>query len=149
METSNGLDPDLQDKILFIFNNDYEKLKKILLSCAYSSTVQKIPTVMRIGCIGTLMSMSRMCLENQEKMENQLKILLYMRDFEKLNIPQSINQFESCNKTALAKSLWLSHRNSIGGLHLIVKICIDYGIYDDLLENALKGLALKNEVLFN
>ena len=42
--------------------------------------------------------------------ERYLKLLLYLLDFELLKFPQSLSEFEKCNKDALAKSLWLSHR---------------------------------------
>jgi hypothetical protein len=35
----NGLDTDLQEKILFIYNDDDETLKKILLAAANSSVI--------------------------------------------------------------------------------------------------------------
>jgi hypothetical protein len=103
---------------------------------------------MRIGCFGTVLSMSSGVIENQDTMEQHLRALLYMKDFEILNISQSFNQFNSCNKMALAKSLWVTHRKSVDGLRLIIKLCIDYGISDDLLENALNALFLKDDVSF-
>lgn len=38
-----------------------------------------------------------------------MQMLLYLADFEELKIQQTLKEFISCNKDALARSLWVSH----------------------------------------
>lgn len=40
-------------------------------------------------------------------------MVMYFTEFDKLGINQTVKQFEECDKQALARSLWVSHRENI------------------------------------
>ena len=48
-----------------------------------------------------------------------MQMLLYLADFEELRIIQSLRDFGECDKEALARSLWLYHRDK-------PKVCAPY-----------------------
>jgi Rough deal protein C-terminal region len=92
-------------------------------------------------------SLTLLTKEEQNTAKKYLQLLLYLQDFEQLRITQSLSEFEKCNKKALAKSLWISHRNSVEGLRLICKLCIDYSILDGLVQNVLEALQNMKDVI--
>ncbi|KAJ3339464.1 hypothetical protein HDU91_001015 [Kappamyces sp. JEL0680] len=73
---------------------------------------------------------------------NQLQLILYCAECEKIGLKQSTSDFYSSDKHGLARSLWLTHRSNQTALRLICGLCFDYQIQDDvLLANALQALS--------
>jgi hypothetical protein len=81
--------------------------------------------------------------------QKHMQLLLYVVEFESLSIPQSLADFDSADKSALVKSIWLSHQDDVRALKLICRICLDYQIQDaKLLANVLWNLKEFGEYLF-
>ncbi|KAJ1540472.1 hypothetical protein HK096_010889, partial [Nowakowskiella sp. JEL0078] len=106
----------------------------------------KISTVHRIRALSVVFQLAGPKELKEMNMEyNDIKdymtMLLYLADFEELRISQTLKEFTSCDKEALARSLWLNHNSESKVVQLLCNICLDYGICDLILwENALERL---------
>jgi hypothetical protein len=68
-------------------------------------------------------------------------MLLYLEDFESLQIIQSLRDFAECDYEALARSLWVKYKEEPKALLLIANIMFDYSVPDsELWRNVLDKL---------
>jgi len=68
-----------------------------------------------------------------------------MVDFEELRFPQSLAQFQVCNKESLVRGLWREHSSNQRVLRLMSRIMLQYEVVDNILWQSLlyKMLDLK------
>lgn len=144
-------EPVNQDRMIFLLHGKMawgiKNLNAFVLLPA-----NKISVDARVRALSVLSRISKMeDLEvdmDQVAIDKQLKLILYCRDLEVLNMSQSTLEFENCDKHSLARSIWLAKRGDLVGLHLICKLCFDYEIDDNQLwNNVLMTLMQKNDVL--
>ncbi|KAJ8323671.1 hypothetical protein O5D80_007560 [Batrachochytrium dendrobatidis] len=134
---------DLQNQIHYLFERNSQLGSQLLLRLAYQSST-KVDTWMRVRALSALIRLTKQ--SDMEEMSKKgvwhyMQMTMYLKEFQDLNIVQSLQDFDQCNKGAFVQSLWLSHRNSVKGLRLICKICIDYMIMDgELLYNVFLQL---------
>ncbi|KAH9273082.1 hypothetical protein BASA83_004659 [Batrachochytrium salamandrivorans] len=113
-------------------------------------TSSKVDTWMRVRALLALLRLTK--ASDMEEMSNKgvwhyIQMTMYLKEFQDLNIVQSLQYFDQCDKGAFVRSLWLSHHNNVKGLRLICKICIDYEVIDgELLYNVLSQLGQKQDV---
>ncbi|KAJ3115355.1 hypothetical protein HDU96_000782 [Phlyctochytrium bullatum] len=87
--------------------------------------------------------------KNYTDLREYLKMLLFLADFEELQIVHSLKEFRDCSKEALARSLWLRYGKSLKVLQLITNICFEYEVQDlKLWEQLLKGLIQQDAILY-
>ena len=144
---------EIQQHIIFLFRQDVKKGSQRLLQLAYMDNV-KVTTSTRIRALSVLLQLVDLKDVNSrkgydEEVRTYLRMLMYLKEFEELRIVQSLQELHSCDKGALARSLWLSHRNDLKALRLVCKLCIDYRVFDgELLHNALHELVAKQDYRF-
>ncbi|KAI8911677.1 hypothetical protein EDD86DRAFT_203002 [Gorgonomyces haynaldii] len=139
---------DLSHCIIKMYQNERLQCKKILLSCAYAHNL-KITTRTRICALSTFCLLAEPDSDELTQCNKYLKLLLYLLDFEQLKISQSLSEFEKCDKEALVKSLWLTHRDQTLALQLMAKLLMDYQIQDPTLsENIFDALYQHNQFAF-
>ncbi|RKO93327.1 rough deal protein C-terminal region-domain-containing protein, partial [Blyttiomyces helicus] len=106
----------------------------------------KVSTFSRVRAISVLFQLaSANDLKNAgvdyTVLKKYMQTLLYLADFEELQIVQTTKDFDACDKEALARSLWVNHRDEPKVVQLICNICLDYEIHDATLwQNALHRL---------
>ncbi|KAI9359245.1 rough deal protein C-terminal region-domain-containing protein [Zopfochytrium polystomum] len=139
----------LQRRAVYLLKSvDLQKGVAFCLTCAYNEKT----TITTVPRIKSLLILFQLIADNDynngpelnfslDGVKTDLQYLLYMADFEELRIVQSLNEFKSVDKAALARSLWVHHGREPKALQLILNICLDYKIYDlTLWENSLKRL---------
>ncbi|KAL2913082.1 hypothetical protein HK105_207427 [Polyrhizophydium stewartii] len=143
----------LQNEILFVFERNPQQGAQLLLRFAYQPS-NKIETWARVRALTVLLRLSRLSeLPSKELSEEDvwqyMRMMMYLKEFQELNIVQSLQEFMHCDKAAFVRSLWLSHRNDAKGLRLICKLSIDYNVLDgELLHSVLVRLVEKGELHF-
>ncbi|KAJ3089821.1 Kinetochore-associated protein 1 [Quaeritorhiza haematococci] len=138
----------VQMRLLYVFRSfPIKNAIAVLIDYAYKRQTSKVQTLQRLRALSLLLQMAspQQLAANNTPPYNELKrymqMLLYLADFEELNIIQHIKDFSDCDKEALARSLWVNHGNEPKVVQLICNICLDFEIWDSVLwENALRRL---------
>ncbi|KAJ2616940.1 hypothetical protein H4S08_000538 [Coemansia sp. RSA 1365] len=68
--------------------------------------------------------------QQPEDVRQYLQALLYLADFEYVGIPMSMSDFLSCEKPALARSIWVEHHADPKAVQLICNMCLDFAVND-------------------
>ncbi|KAJ2080670.1 hypothetical protein H4R24_002907 [Coemansia sp. RSA 988] len=68
--------------------------------------------------------------QQPEDVRQYLQALLYLADFEYVGIPLSMSDFLSCEKPALARSIWVEHHANPKAVQLICNMCLDFAVDD-------------------
>ncbi|KAJ3027579.1 Kinetochore-associated protein 1, partial [Rhizophlyctis rosea] len=136
----------IQKRLLYLLRyGPMQRSVKLLTEYAYQPTA-KVLTLNRVRALSVLFQLaSPSDLESvgtkYVDVKKYMQMLLYLADFEELRIIQSLREFGDCDKEALARSLWLYHRDKPKVVQLICNICLDYNIHDlTLWESALHSL---------
>ncbi|KAL1915878.1 uncharacterized protein VTP21DRAFT_6266 [Calcarisporiella thermophila] len=147
--SSSAQEISLQMRILYLLRcESIETSVRLLLKFAYQpshKSSQKITTLARIRSIGVLLQLASPQeigrVQKYSEVRTYMQMLLYLADFEELEIPLSLKEFINCNKDALARSLWVKHNQEPKVIQLICNLCLDNQIYDmTLWENTLARL---------
>ncbi|KAJ3048663.1 hypothetical protein HK097_010321 [Rhizophlyctis rosea] len=136
----------IQKRLLYLLRyGPVQKSITLLTEFAYQPSA-KILTLNRVRALSVLFQLAGPAdLEevgvNHGDVKKYMQMLLYLADFEELRIIQSLRDFGECDKEALARSLWLYHRDKPKVVQLICNICLDYNIHDlTLWDSALRSL---------
>lgn len=137
-------------------SNKHVQLKYLLSSMTISEAAESIlsyssrpeaqvRTLNRIRALRVLFDIAPMTIMNLNEGDDILsyfQMLLYLADFEELQVPQTLREFASCDKKAFARSLWLQYPENEKCIQLICNICIDYNISDSSIwDMALQRLS--------
>ncbi|XP_078277801.1 kinetochore-associated protein 1 isoform X2 [Rhinoraja longicauda] len=71
------------------------------------------------------------------QIKHYLKYCIYLAEFEILNIPYTIESFQSSPKEGLIKGLWKHHNHEPRAVRLITELSLDYRVYDAQLWNGI------------
>ncbi|PIA14304.1 hypothetical protein COEREDRAFT_10501 [Coemansia reversa NRRL 1564] len=83
--------------------------------------------------------------QQPDDVRQYLQALLYLADFEYVGIPLSMSDFLSCEKPALARSIWVEHHADTKAVQLICNMCLDFAVDDcNLLLRMLPQLLTAN-----
>ncbi|KAH0625613.1 hypothetical protein JD844_015200 [Phrynosoma platyrhinos] len=66
-----------------------------------------------------------------------LKCLIYLAEFEVLNIPYTYESFNSTPKEGMIKGLWKNHSQKPMAVKLMTELSLEYKVHDSLLWNGL------------
>ncbi|KAJ1980589.1 hypothetical protein H4R34_002402 [Dimargaris verticillata] len=122
-----------------------------LLEFAYKSKSSKVTSLNRVRALSVLLQVATPHEISQTQDCAQVKeylfTLLYLADFESLRITQSMADFMSSRKGALARSIWVNHHTDPKAVQLVCNLCLDYAVHDaPLMESVVQRLmALKQE----
>ncbi|XP_008118075.1 kinetochore-associated protein 1 isoform X3 [Anolis carolinensis] len=72
-----------------------------------------------------------------ENVKQFLKCLIYLAEFEVLNIPYTYESFHSTPKEGLVKGLWKNHSHKPMAVKLMTELSLDYQVHDAQLWNGL------------
>ncbi|XP_061458335.1 kinetochore-associated protein 1 isoform X2 [Rhineura floridana] len=72
-----------------------------------------------------------------EKVKCFLKCLIYLAQFEILNIPYTYESFHSTPKEAMIKGLWKNHSHEPMAVKLVTELSLEYKVHSPLLWNGL------------
>ncbi|KAJ1918265.1 hypothetical protein H4219_002737 [Mycoemilia scoparia] len=127
----------LRKKIIYILSAyPQEEAIPYLLEYAYKNQ-RGIPSLNRVRSLDILFSIATpreiQGSQNPNQVRKYMRALVYLADFEHLEIPQTCTEFLECSKPSLARSLWLTHHDNPKVAQLISNICIDFQIYDIVL----------------
>ncbi|KAJ2747383.1 hypothetical protein GGI20_000521 [Coemansia sp. BCRC 34301] len=115
----------------------------MLLDFAYKSP--GVAFLCRVRALGILLSIA----SNEDithvlppaDVHQYLQALLYIADFEHVGIRQSTADFLSCDKAALARSIWIDHHEDAKVTLLVCNMCLDFRVDDsDLIARMLSQL---------
>uniref|UniRef100_A0A670KE02 Kinetochore associated 1 n=1 Tax=Podarcis muralis TaxID=64176 RepID=A0A670KE02_PODMU len=72
-----------------------------------------------------------------EEVRNFLKCLIFLAQFEILNIPYTYSTFHSTPKEGMIKGLWKNHSHEPMAVKLVAELSLEYKVHDPLLWNGL------------
>ncbi|XP_042298111.1 kinetochore-associated protein 1 isoform X2 [Sceloporus undulatus] len=72
-----------------------------------------------------------------EEVKHFLKCLIYLAEFEVLNIPYTYESFHSTPKEGMIKGLWKNHSQKPMAVKLMTELSLEYKVHDSLLWNGL------------
>ncbi|KAJ1967885.1 hypothetical protein IWQ62_001575 [Dispira parvispora] len=116
-----------------------------LLEFAYKEKSSKVSSLNRVRALSVLFQVASPTdinpIQNYDQVKEYLMALVYLGDFESLQITQSISDFISSRKDALTRSLWVNYHSLPKTAQLVCNLCLDYEIHDGtLLESVLQQL---------
>ncbi|KAJ1723734.1 hypothetical protein LPJ53_001959 [Coemansia erecta] len=80
-------------------------------------------------------------LQEPEDVHAYLQALVYLADFDYVGIPQSNSDFISCDKPALARSVWVDCYEDPKAVQLVCNMCLDFAVDDcNLMVQLLRRL---------
>ncbi|KAJ2870062.1 hypothetical protein GGH93_005857 [Coemansia aciculifera] len=115
----------------------------VLLDFAYKSP--GIAFLCRVRALGILLSIASSediaLVLPPADVHQYLQALLYIADFEHVGIRQSTADFLSCDKAALARSIWIDYHEDAKVTLLVCNMCLDFRVDDsDLITRMLSQL---------
>ena len=136
-------------RIMYIMQADsLQKNALFLLNYAYSKRPSKITYENRVSAMKLLFNVaSKKVIESvantsMDELKDYMKSLIYLSELEHLNLNQTIESFQRCNKEGLVKGLWKNHKDNARAILLIADICLDTKIPDpQIWTNILRQLS--------
>ncbi|XP_075033881.1 kinetochore-associated protein 1 [Mixophyes fleayi] len=65
-----------------------------------------------------------------DQVKYYLKCCIYLSEFEILNIPYSLESFQSSPKEGMIKGLWKNHSHEARAVRLVTELSLEYRVYD-------------------
>uniref|UniRef100_A0A670KE24 Kinetochore associated 1 n=1 Tax=Podarcis muralis TaxID=64176 RepID=A0A670KE24_PODMU len=120
---------------------------RILYECTVSTTspigVNKLTFAHRSRALKCLLFLADPCAVETlfkkplEEVRNFLKCLIFLAQFEILNIPYTYSTFHSTPKEGMIKGLWKNHSHEPMAVKLVAELSLEYKVHDPLLWNGL------------
>ncbi|XP_033030279.1 kinetochore-associated protein 1 [Lacerta agilis] len=120
---------------------------RILYECTVSRTspigVSKLTFAHRSRALKCLLCLADPCAVETlfkmplEEVRNFLKCLIFLAQFEILNIPYTYSTFQSTPKEGMIKGLWKNHSHEPMAVKLVAELSLEYKVHDRLLWNGL------------
>ncbi|XP_060125558.1 kinetochore-associated protein 1 isoform X2 [Zootoca vivipara] len=120
---------------------------RILYECTVSTTspigVNKLTFAHRSRALKCLLCLADPCAVETlfkkplEEVKNFLKCLIFLAQFEILNIPYTYSTFHSTPKEGMIKGLWKNHSYEPMAVKLVAELSLEYKVHDPLLWNGL------------
>ncbi|XP_071504367.1 kinetochore-associated protein 1-like [Diadema antillarum] len=114
-----------------------------LLSVAFKESSTHMTTGCQIRALRCLFSLADDKLietasnRKMADLRDYLKNLVYVREFEALNVAMDLSTFTSSNKEGLVKGLWRNHNHEPRSIRLIANLCLEYKVHDKNLWNSI------------
>ncbi|XP_041477806.1 kinetochore-associated protein 1-like isoform X2 [Lytechinus variegatus] len=114
-----------------------------LLNVAFKQTSTHVTTGCQVRALRCLFSLSDDDIISKvsklpvSELREYLKNLVYLSEFEALNIAMDISTFTSSNKASLVRGLWKNHNHEPRSVRLIAELCLEYEIHDIHLWNSM------------
>ncbi|XP_030841884.1 kinetochore-associated protein 1 [Strongylocentrotus purpuratus] len=114
-----------------------------LLNVAFKQTSTHVTTGCQVRALRCLFSLSddavisQVSKQSASELREYLKNLVYLSEFEALNIAMDLSTLTSSNKASLVRGLWKNHNHEPRSVQLIAKLCLEYEVHDKHLWNSM------------
>nr|XP_028567006.1 kinetochore-associated protein 1 isoform X6 [Podarcis muralis] len=140
-------DEDFKRVLYLLQHGPVDNHLRILYECTVSTTspigVNKLTFAHRSRALKCLLFLADPCAVETlfkkplEEVRNFLKCLIFLAQFEILNIPYTYSTFHSTPKEGMIKGLWKNHSHEPMAVKLVAELSLEYKVHDPLLWNGL------------
>ncbi|KAJ6656665.1 hypothetical protein lerEdw1_003552 [Lerista edwardsae] len=88
-------------------------------------------------CLADTCTVESVFKKPMKEVEDFLKCLTFLAEFEPLNIPYTYESFQRTPKEGMIKGLWKNRNHEPGAVKLVAELSLEYGVYDPVLWNGV------------